>query len=195
MTLTSGAAVRVMMSKWGDRPHWEFEARYLGSDAHGDWCGVPGGTLFRRPGVEWEAPVDQVMCVPAAHSPERWWLATFHATGGPVEVYVDMTTPPAWDGSTLHAVDLDLDVVRGNTGRVWVDDEDEFAQHRVAFAYPDDVVRQAVASSERVRSEVAGRAAPFDGPTHRGWLDRFGSAADRPGAGPPAGSPGGPPPA
>ena len=49
------------MSKWGDRPHWEFEAVYLGSDEHGDWCGVAGGTLFTRPGVEWLAPVDQVM--------------------------------------------------------------------------------------------------------------------------------------
>ncbi|WP_180935649.1 DUF402 domain-containing protein [Nocardioides ungokensis] len=36
----------------------------------------------------------------------------------------------------LRAVDLDLDVVRGRTGRVWIDDEDEFAEHRVRFGYP-----------------------------------------------------------
>ena len=40
-------------------------------------------------------------------------LATFHAPGGLVEVYVDMTTPAEWDGAVLRAVDLDLDVVRG----------------------------------------------------------------------------------
>ena len=51
-------------------------------------------------------------------------------------MYVDITTPPQWDGTTLRAVDLDLDVVRGTTGRVWVDDEDEFAEHRIALATP-----------------------------------------------------------
>ena len=48
----------------------------------------------------------------------------------PFDVYVDITTVPVWlDGPTraVTAVDLDLDVVRGWTGRVWVDDEDEFA--------------------------------------------------------------------
>ena len=55
-----------------------------------------------------------------------------------MRVYVDITTPPVWDGTVLRAVDLDLDVVRGNTGRVWVDDEDEFADHRVRFGYPDE---------------------------------------------------------
>ena len=32
------------MSKWGDRPHWEFDALFLGSDRHGDWLGIPVGT-------------------------------------------------------------------------------------------------------------------------------------------------------
>jgi hypothetical protein len=195
MTPSPGSDVRVVMSKWGDRPHWEFAAVYLGRDAHGDWCGVPAGTVFTRPGVEWPAPVDQVMCLPTTDTPERWWMATFHADGGPVAVYVDMTTPPAWEGSTLRAVDLDLDVVRGVTGRVWVDDEDEFAEHRVAFGYPDDVVAQAVASSDRVRSAVAARTAPFDGPTHHAWLDRFAASADRPDAGRTDGSRAEPPPA
>jgi hypothetical protein len=169
------------MSKWGDRPHWEFEAVFLGSDEHGDWCGIAGGTRFTRPGVEWPAPVDQVMVVPSADAAERHWIATFHAPGGPVEVYVDMTTPPVWDGPVLRAVDLDLDVVRGLTGRVWVDDEDEFAEHQVAFDYPPEVVADAVASAERVTQAVASRSAPFDGPTPRAWFDRFASAAGRPG--------------
>src|SRR5262245_6428185 len=120
------------MSKWGGRPHWEFDAVYLGTDGYGEWCGVPGGTVFVRPGAEFVGPVDQVMLVPTDTAESRWWLATFHAEGGPVEVYADMTTPPEWDGTVLRAVDLDLDVVRGNSGDVWLDDEDEFAEHQVA---------------------------------------------------------------
>jgi uncharacterized protein len=100
-----------------------------------------------------------------------------------------------WEGTVLRAIDLDLDVVRGLDGRVWVDDEDEFAEHRDELGYPDDIVARAEASAERVTTAVASRRAPFDGTTHHAWLDRFAAAAGRPGAGPTAGSPDEPPPA
>jgi protein associated with RNAse G/E len=127
-----------------------------------------------RPGAEYVAPVPQVGLSPAPGPDEdRGWLATFHAPGGQVKVYVDMTTPPAWDGHNLTAIDLDLDVVRGNSGRVWVDDEDEFAEHRVLFGYPDDVVRLAMDSCDRVRAAMMTGAAPYDGVTHLPWLERL----------------------
>ena len=43
------------MTKWGDRPHWEFDAVLLGSDEHGDWLGIPGGTHMSRPGAAYVA--------------------------------------------------------------------------------------------------------------------------------------------
>jgi hypothetical protein len=160
--------VRVELSKWGDRPHWEFDAVLLGSDEHGDWIGIPAETPMARPGATFVPPVDSVVLVPVG-SP--WWLATFYSPGFRVEVYVDITAPASWDGPVLRAVDLDLDVVRGETGRVWVDDEDEFAEHRVAFGYPDDVVRTAAASCDEVHALVRDRAAPFDGLAPVRWLD------------------------
>jgi uncharacterized protein len=166
--------VRCVLSKWGGRPHWEFDAVLLGSDDHGDWLGIEAGTVMVRPGVEYVAPVPQVGLSPAAGPDEdRGWLATFHARGGQVQVYVDMTTPPLWDGPNLTAVDLDLDVVRGNSGRVWVDDEDEFAEHRARFGYPDDVARLAMTSCDRVRAAMLAREAPYDGTTHLPWLERL----------------------
>ncbi|GAB3199774.1 hypothetical protein GCM10027062_17360 [Nocardioides hungaricus] len=162
------------MSKWGGRPHWEFDATYLGSDEHGDWLGIPAGTGMSRPGADYVAPTHQVGLVPPpGPDAERGWLATIHDVGGPVRVYVDITTPPMWDGAVVRAVDLDLDVVCGPTGRVWVDDEDEFARHRVAYGYPDEVVRGALASCERVLALVADEAAPYDG-SAAGWLARLG---------------------
>ncbi len=167
------------MSKWGGRPHWEFDAAYLGSDAHGDWLGIPAGTEMDRPGAHYVAPTHQVALVPApGPDAERGWLATFHDVGGPVRVYVDITTPPVWDGAVVRAVDLDLDVVAGwgrspGPGRVWVDDEEEFAEHRVAFGYPDDVAAAALASCERVLGLVTDGAAPYDGQA-AAWLARLG---------------------
>lgn len=166
-----GTRVDVRMAKWRDRPHWEFPAVLLGSDEHGDWLGIPGGTYMTRPGAEYVAPVDQVGLVPAADAAERGWLATFHARGGQVEVYVDITTPPTWNGTTLRAVDLDLDVVRGTTGRVWVDDEDEFAEHRIAFAYPTPLVVHATHSCDVVLGAVQRRDPPYDG-SAAAWLEQ-----------------------
>jgi hypothetical protein len=161
------------MTKWGERPHWEYDAVLLGSDGHGDWVGVPAGTAMSRPGASYVAPVDQVCLVPGPGPDDaRGWVATFHAPGGPVQVYVDMTTPPAWEGHVLRAVDLDLDVVRGRTGRVWVDDEDEFADHRVRFGYPEEVARLAMDSCDRVHAAVSAGAAPYDG-SARAWFDRL----------------------
>jgi hypothetical protein len=163
------------MTKWGDRPHWEFEGVLLGSDEHGDWIGIPGGTHMSRPGAEYVAPVDQVGLVPAAGADHaRGWMAAFHARGGAVRVYVDMTTPPVWDGAVVRAVDLDLDVVLGNAGRVWVDDEDEFAEHRIAFGYPDEVSRLAMDSCDRVRAAMEAGHPPYDG-TADAWLDQLDS--------------------
>jgi len=167
---TPGDPVRVVMTKWGDRPHWEFDATYLGSDEHGDWLGIPAGTTMTRPGVDYVAPTAQVGLVPGAGTDvERGWLATFHDVGGPVRLYVDMTTPPTWDGAIVRAVDLDLDVVQDPDGRVWVDDEDEFARHRTELGYPDDVVDLAAASRDRVRGLIVAGSAPFDGAARR-WF-------------------------
>lgn len=155
------------MTKWGDRPHWEFDGLYLGSDEHGDWLGFPAGTLMSRPGVEVRPENDQVGLVPAGGGA---WLGTFHAPGGwTVRTYVDMTSVPEWDGSVVRAVDLDLDVIEPVDGEVYVDDEDEFAEHQVRFGYPDDVVDLAERTRDEVFAAVVERRAPFDGSAQR-WL-------------------------
>jgi uncharacterized protein len=187
VTPLPGAQVRVAMTKWGDRPHWEYDAVFLGSDEHGDWIGCAAGTFMARPGAEYVAPVDQVCLVPTVGSDlERSFVATFHAPGGPVSVYVDMTTPPRWSGGCLSSVDLDLDVIRGTGGRVWVDDEDEFAEHRIAFDYPEPLVALASASCDRIEALLRDEIAPFDGSSANGWFTLLAAlVTDRP-------SPGGP---
>ncbi|HEY0950738.1 DUF402 domain-containing protein [Nocardioides sp.] len=170
-----GDRVRVVMTKWRDGPHWEFDADYLGRDEHGDWLGILAGTEMTRPGATYVAPTDQVGLVPGPGADAaRGWLATFHAVDGPLRVYVDVTTPPVWDGRVLRTVDLDLDVVCDNSGAVRVDDEDEFAEHRVRLGYPDEVVRAALASCDRVRAAVEAAAAPYDG-SAEAWLTRLGA--------------------
>ena len=84
-----GDPVHVRMSKWGDRPHWQFVGRWLGTDDLGSWIGTPAGTRHHRPGMEFDSGVDTVTLFPRGH----WWAATFHAPGIWCDTYVDVTTP------------------------------------------------------------------------------------------------------
>ena len=169
VTSAGGAPVRVMARKWPDQPHWEHDALRLGEDDHGVWLGAPPGTYMSRPGAAFHSDQPQVTLVPR----DGAFVATFYGGGGSAhcDLYVDITTVPVWDGDTVTAVDLDLDVVRGWTGRVWVDDEDEFAAHRVQHAYPPDLVRLAVGSCEAVRDAVRRGEAPYDGRTPVPWFE------------------------
>src|SRR3954447_16312025 len=144
-----GDAVRIEMEKWGGRPHWQIPGFWLGRDEHGDWLGIPAGTRMVRPGRDIRSKYDHVALVPAGGDDvARASMAAFHKAPSHVWVYVDMTTLPVWDGSTVRAVDLDLDVIRGRDGDVEVDDEDEFAEHTVAFGYPPEIVALAEASRD-----------------------------------------------
>jgi hypothetical protein len=176
MSLAPGTRVRCEMTKWGGRPHWRYEAVVLGEDDHGTWLGFAAGTAYSRPGSSFVADRPHVGVVPRGGA---WHLATFYRGEGHrwpklghsgVQVYVDMTSPAEWDGLTLRAVDLDLDVVRGFNGTVIVDDEDEFAEHQVAFDYPADVVAAAEASRDAVLAAVQAGHPPYDGTSDR-WLD------------------------
>jgi uncharacterized protein len=173
MAFALGDPVRLEMTKWGDLPHWEFDAVWLGNDEHGDWIGIPTGTAMSRPGMQVVTANDQVGLSPARSTAdgEGWWVATFHGPGGHhgIAVYVDIATPPVWDGSTVRMVDLDLDVIRGREGDVVVDDEDEFAEHQVELGYPSEVVALAQASCDRVRVAVREEEPPYDG-SHEPWL-------------------------
>ncbi len=166
--LEPGAPIRCVMTKFGDRPHWEFDATYLGTDELGDWVGIPAGTPMARPGAAFVPPVDSVLLVPAGGEN---WLGTFYAPGFKVTAYVDITDVPRWEGSVLRAVDLDLDVVRGETGRTWIDDEDEFAAHLAEFGYPDELVAAASYTCDDVLRRMRAAEGAFDPTVPAVWLD------------------------
>ena len=170
MAFELGDPVRIEMTKWGDRPHWHIPALWLGTDDNGDWIGIPQGSRMVRPGRDVRSQADQVGLVPGLGSElERAFLATFHAPEAPTWVYVDMTTPPVWDGGVVSAVDLDLDVIRLRDGQVVVDDEDEFAEHQVELGYPPEIVALAEDSRDRVHAAILADGPPYDG-SHEPWL-------------------------
>ncbi|MFF2277888.1 DUF402 domain-containing protein [Agromyces sp. NPDC058126] len=169
-----GTPVRVRATKWGGRPHWEFDGVWLGADEHGDWVGFPAGTSFARPGNAFTASWVSVSLFPSGG-----WAAAFN-TGHPrgLGTYIDLATPPEWrsdaTGATVSYVDLDLDVVERDGASAFIDDEDEFAEHAVAFGYPAELVARVRADADAVLAAVRRREAPFDGATAEHWLARLG---------------------
>lgn len=166
-----GRSVAVRFTKWGGGAHWEMVGEYLGSDEYGHWYGARPPTRMWRPGREVTFERHFVGLFPH----DGWYAATFYEWADIPEshdVYVDIATVATWDGSSVTLVDLDLDVVREWSGNVFVDDEDEFAEHQVALAYPPDVVAAAEASCAAVVAAVRAGAEPF-GAVGRAWLQRL----------------------
>jgi len=163
--------IRVAYTKYDGSLHWNQTMRRLGEDEHGVWLGGPKGLVARR------GHDDLVVEMQWAHvilfpRDDVWWTAAFNAPESPVEVYCDITTPVVWPHpAEVTMVDLDLDVLRErDSRRVFLDDEDEFADHQVRYAYPPEVIAQASASAQWLMAAVAEGSGPFGG-AHERWLD------------------------
>ncbi|HEX6967389.1 MAG TPA: DUF402 domain-containing protein [Micromonosporaceae bacterium] len=158
--------VRVVYRKYDGTAHRDYPARRLAEDDTGTWLGVPAGTpsiYHGRPSVE---QIPFVLLVPH----RSWWTAMFNPPPRTSEVYCDITSPARWEGSTVYLIDLDLDVVRRRaTGVVELRDEDEFAEHRVRFGYPDESVAQARAAVDWLLRALGDGTEPFAS-VYRKWL-------------------------
>ncbi|GII60511.1 hypothetical protein Skr01_05960 [Sphaerisporangium krabiense] len=166
VTGVTGTAVKVVFTKYDGSLHWHHDAWRLGEDEHGVWLGCPPGTPTARgsePPVVWEHAF--VMLFPR----DAWWTATFNSRAWKCAIYCDITTVPRWDGDRVTMADLDLDVLLMQDGRLFVDDEDEFLEHRVRYGYPEHVVAEARRSADRLMAAIDRRDPPFGG-AHERWL-------------------------
>ncbi|MDQ7906660.1 DUF402 domain-containing protein [Phytohabitans sp. ZYX-F-186] len=158
--------VRVVYRKYDGSAHRDYPARRLAEDDLGTWLGVTAGTrsvYHGRPSVE---QIPFVLLVPH----DAWWTGMFNPPPRTSEVYCDIATPAEWEGDTVRIVDLDLDVVRRRaTGAVELRDEDEFAEHRERFGYPDDVVANAQTAAGWLLDALGDGTEPFAS-AYRKWL-------------------------
>src|SRR6266540_1141443 len=134
-----GDEVWVVYRKYDGALHWHQKMRRLGEDRHGIWLGAPPGAITRR-GEEPPVVIEQAHAMLFPH--DGWWTAVFNGPPAGIEIYCDITTPPRWPRpGEVTMVDLDLDVCRRRADQtVVLLDEDEFAEHRVRYDYPRDVV-------------------------------------------------------
>jgi protein associated with RNAse G/E len=54
---------------------------------------------------------------------------------------------------------------------IYIDDEDEWDEHRVEYGYPLHVVNRLEAVTQDLKRKVTDRVAPFNEATTRPWFD------------------------
>jgi protein associated with RNAse G/E len=159
MMIASKRIVDVVFVKYDGRAHRSYPARYLGEDDYGTWLGVEAGTPARVDGDQAAVRNEPYVLLVPGHA---WWTAMFNAPPRPTQVYCDVTTPATWAGLVeVTVVDLDLDVRRRRWGEIERLDEDEFAEHRAVFGYPDEVVTEALAASYWLAEALGDGTEPF----------------------------------
>ncbi|GAA3696056.1 hypothetical protein GCM10022377_06050 [Zhihengliuella alba] len=183
--------------KYDGGPHWVVPGTYLGADAAGHWIFQPAGAFVARPGAGFYAASDAVCLIPHQERSDREradpeaavrtadWVATFYdaAHPGDFRIYIDVSTAIGWRplqpaGWEIHSVDMDLDVIRSSTRGVYLDDEDEFAEHGAAYGYPDELVERMRASAAELVTAVEGGRGVFEADPESGasraaraWLE------------------------
>lgn len=170
-----GTRLAFRWRKWDGSPHWSHDGIYLGADRWGDWICQPAGWQSHRPGREFTAESANVTLIPS----DGTWTATCYGAMHPrhVRIYIDLAWDVRWqiiDGACVPtAIDMDLDVVRADDERgIWVDDRDEWDEHRAAMAYPPEVVAQLEALALDLERRVTAATPPFDDATIDAWLAR-----------------------
>ena len=139
--------------------HWNQTMRRLGEDRHGVWIGSPAPTLLRKgDGPLVTLPHASIALFP----PDAWWTAAFNAPPASTEIYCDITTRATWPSADeVTMIDLDLDVCRRRDGTIELLDEDEFAEHQVAYGYPDEVISAAQRSARWLQAALRDGSEPF----------------------------------
>lgn len=162
------SAVTVQFYKYPDRLHWRHDMTRLGEDEHGVWVGLrSGGTVQRGHEPARRHPHDVLSLI----TDGAWFIPIFSPADPRFSVYVDICTPPKWfGGDRVEAIDLDLDVAVGPDGTVTVLDEEEFEEHCVRYAYPDELIVGAQAAAEYVVAAIQNGHGPFGGVSDR-WFD------------------------
>jgi len=146
------------------------ECVYLGSDEWGDWFGQRGGWRSDRPGRSVVVVEDNVTLLP----PSGDHVLTMNARPHLTRVYIDIAWDAGWSADGVPSgIDMDLDVVDREGRGVYIDDEDEWEEHRVLYGYPLDIAEKLEAVTAHLAEVVAAEQPPYDRATAERWLARL----------------------
>jgi len=161
----TGTPIRILSTKFDGSPHYEYWGRLI--DQHEGVirvitdAGTPTSS-YRGEGLM-RSRMTQLFFT------DRWYNV-FHnyVPVGRLGMhwYANVGTPARIEGDTLHWVDLDLDLMDTQVRGLFVDDEDEFAEHQILMSYPPEIVASAEAALAELLSLAGALRFPLDHDTH-----------------------------
>ena len=161
----TGTPIRILSTKFDGSPHYEYWGRLI--DQHDGVIRVitDAGTptrSYRGEGVM-RSRMTQLFFT------DRWYnvFHNYEPVGRlGMHWYANVGTPARVDGDTLQWVDLDLDLMDTEVRGIFVDDEDEFAEHRERMGYPPEIVASAEAALAELLALSQWHGFPLDRDTH-----------------------------
>ncbi|GAA2995298.1 DUF402 domain-containing protein [Microbacterium aurantiacum] len=164
-----GSRILFRWRKWDGSEHWVHDCVFLGSDRWGDWVGQRAGWRSFRPGRDNRTEFDNVTLLP----PTGDYAFTRNARPDRTHTYIDLGWDVTFRGGEPTGIDMDLDVVDRAVGGIYIDDRDEWDEHRVHYGYPADIVAHLEALAVDLERKVRAAEAPFDEATADAWLERL----------------------
>lgn len=160
LPLPTGRRITVASTKFDGSLHYEYTMRVVSDDGASLRVWAPAGTAMRTYRGDLTADRPFLML----HYGDRDWNleVMWEPDWTPNKHYVNIALPSSWDDGTLRWVDLDLDVSWWADGTLRLLDEDEFAEHRERFSYPDWLVARSWAAVNDVQALIAAHRWPFD---------------------------------
>lgn len=177
--LTPGQSIPVASTKFDGSLHYRYTMQVVSTD---DGClraWAPFGTAMHSYRGELTADRPFLMLY---YGDRDWNLEImWEPDWTPNKHYVNIALPATWDDGTVRWVDLDLDVSWWADGTLRLLDEDEFAEHRDRFGYPEWLVERAWKAVDEVQGMIDRRRWPFDQSLYA-WRPSDDSASDGSGA-------------
>lgn len=167
MRPTPGTRLTFRWRKWDGSPHWRHDCYYLGSDRWGDWFGQPAGSHSSRPGRDVVIEHADITLLP----PSGDYALTMNAPPNRTRIYIDIAWDLRWsENGEPSGIDMDLDVVDHAVRGIYIDDRDEWDEHRVRYGYPLHIVERLEALAVDLEARVTAHEAPFDAATAEHWF-------------------------
>jgi protein associated with RNAse G/E len=163
--LVAGTPIPVESTKFDGSLHYRYTMTVVADEGDRLLAWGPVGTRFESYRGVYDATRHFLML----HYRDRDWNleVMWEPDWKPNKHYVNIALPATWDDGTLRYVDLDLDISWWPDGAVRLLDEDEFAEHRERFGYPQWLIDRAWAAVDEVRALISSRLPPFDGTLYR----------------------------
>ncbi|MGE6258515.1 DUF402 domain-containing protein [Heyndrickxia sporothermodurans] len=93
-----------------------------------------------------------------------WYTVSMELNQGKiVSYYCNIALPPVFIKNRIQFIDLDLDIVKGQSEEEWnVVDEEEFEINRIKYNYSSEMIEGAVNALKRLKEKIKMKEFPFN---------------------------------